>query len=80
MFVRLPMLCGMRGGSMSVAGVAGVASMSGVSRMSGVNVVARVASFVSAVGVATVRESADGHDAKSHGASRQRDEIEVHDS
>ena len=77
MFVRLPMLCGMRGGSMSVAGVA---SMSGVSRMSGVNVVARVASFVSAVGVATVRESADGHDAKSHGASRQRDEIEVHDS
>ena len=65
-----------RGRSMPVRRVTGVPR---VARMSGVSV-ACVPRVLTAVGVAAVRESADGHNAKSHGACRQRDKIEIHDS
>jgi hypothetical protein len=38
-----------------------------------------VSTMTMAVAVPAVREPADCHEAKSHGTSRQRDEIEIHE-
>ncbi len=47
-----------------------------VSAVSGMAAVATMPAVLRAV--PTVRQPADGHDCKSHGASRQRDKVEVH--
>lgn len=59
----------------SVSRVAGVHIVAGVARVPSV---AHIVSTVPAVRMAAMRQSADGHHSKSHGACRQRDEIKVH--
>lgn len=65
----------------SVSHVAGVHIVAGMTTVPAVTYVPHMADIVStvpAVRMAAVRQSADGHHSKSHGACRQRDEIKVH--